>query len=143
MSDRNSEDLWMIQARNKVKHLSFIPQNKQIIIIIIIVRSWSRPFMYPAIRSCPQATKFGGNDWVDTPLLPYLLNKVNDPLLPYFHYFFLMFYYNSCLISVLVSLQNYSVFHLVVTLNTGCYAYVDNCYPFNGTRVATNRLLLM
>ena len=99
--------------------------------------------MYPAIRSCPQATKFGGNDWVDTPLFPYFLNKVNDPFLPYFHYFFLMFHYSSCLISVLVSLQDYSVFHLVVTLNTGCYPYVDNCYPFNGMRVPTNRLLLM
>ena len=37
-----------------------------------------------------QATKFGENGQAVTQLFPHLLNKVNDPLLPYFHYFFLM-----------------------------------------------------
>ena len=52
-----------------------------------------------------QAIKFGGNDRAITPLFPYFLNKVNHPL-PCFHHFFFMFHYHSCLISVLVSLQN-------------------------------------
>lgn len=32
-----------------------------------------------------QAMKFGGTDRVATPLFSYLLNKVDDPLLPYYH----------------------------------------------------------
>ena len=40
-----------------------------------------------------QATKFGCNDRAVTPTFPYLLNQANDPWLPYFHYFFLMFHY--------------------------------------------------
>ena len=51
-----------------------------------------------------------------TPSFPYLLNKVNDLLLPHFHYFFLMFHYCSCLISVLVPLQNYSSLFVVQLL---------------------------
>ena len=47
------------------------------------------------------------NDLAVTPSFPYRLNKMNDPLLPYFHCFFLMYHYCSCLISILVSLQNY------------------------------------
>ena len=64
-----------------------------------------------------QATKFGGDDQAITPSFAYLLNKAKDPSLPYFHYFFLMFHYCSCLVSVLVSLQNYS----------SCLPFV--CYP--------------
>ena len=60
-----------------------------------------------------QATKFGHIDWAVTPLFPEVLNKVNDPFIPYFHYFFHIFHYCSCLISVLVSLQNYSSFFVV------------------------------
>ena len=63
-----------------------------------------------------QAMKFGGKDRAVTPLLPYLLNKVNDPLLPYFHCFFLMIYNCSCLISVLVSLKNYSSLFVIWSL---------------------------
>ena len=60
-----------------------------------------------------QATKFGGNDQAITLWFSYLLNKVNDASLPYFHYFFLMFHYCSYLISVLASLQNYSSLFVV------------------------------
>ena len=86
-----------------------------------------------------QATKFGDIDRVVTPLLPYLLNKVNDPSLPYFHYFFIMFHYCSCLISA--KLLKF-VCHLVVTLTVGHYPYVDIFYTFNGTRIPTNHSLL-
>ena len=55
-----------------------------------------------------QATKFGDNDRAVTLSFSYLLNKVADLSLPYFHYFFRTFYYCSCLISVLVFMQNYS-----------------------------------
>ena len=58
-----------------------------------------------------QATKFGGNDRAVTPLFPYILSS--NPLLPYFHYFFFVFHYCFCLISVLVSLQNYSSLFVV------------------------------
>ena len=54
-----------------------------------------------------QATKFGGNNQAVTPSFPYLLNKVSDPSLPCFHYFSFMFHHCSCLISVLVSRQNF------------------------------------
>ena len=63
-----------------------------------------------------QATKFGVNDQAVTPLFPYHLNKENDSLLPYFHYFFLMFHDRSCLLSVLVSLQNYSSLFVIQSL---------------------------
>ena len=63
-----------------------------------------------------QATKFGSNDRAVTILFLYLLNKVNNPSLPYLHYFFLTFFYCSCLISVLVSLQNYSSLFAVRSL---------------------------
>ena len=38
-----------------------------------------------------QAIIFGGNDQAIAPSFPYFLNKVSNPLLPYFHYFFLCF----------------------------------------------------
>ena len=53
-----------------------------------------------------QAAIFGDNDRAVTPSFPYLLNKVSNPSLPYFHYYSLMFHYCSCLISVVVFLQN-------------------------------------
>ena len=65
--------------------------------------------------SC-HATKFGGNDRAVTPSFPYPLNKVNDPSLPHFHYVLLMFHYCPCLISVLMSLQNYSSLFVVRSL---------------------------
>ena len=55
-----------------------------------------------------QAMKCWGKDQTVKPSFLYLLNKVTDSSLPHFHYFLLMFHYWSCLISVLVSLQNYS-----------------------------------
>ena len=42
-----------------------------------------------------EATKYEGNDQAVTPSFPYLLNKVNNRLLPYFHYFFIEFHYRS------------------------------------------------
>ena len=38
-----------------------------------------------------RVTKYGGNDGTVNPSFPHFLNKMDDPLLPYFHYFFLMF----------------------------------------------------
>ena len=85
------------------------------------------------------------NDQAITPSFPYLLNMVHDPLLPYFHYFFLMLHYSSCLISVLLSLQNYPslfvvwflpymllVAHiwLIATLSMEWgYRQIIRCYP--------------
>ena len=91
----------------------------------------------------PQATKFGITIGPLPPSFPYLLtlsaatillgwcSKVKygeRPSLPCFYYFFLMFHYCSCLISVLVSLQNYS------SLSFGRYPYAYDRYPFNGKR---------
>ena len=68
---------------------------------------------FVAKNNFSEVTKSGGNDRTVTPSFSYLLNKVNDPSLPYSHYFFLMFHYCSCLISVIVSLQ--TTLALVVT----------------------------
>ena len=57
--------------------------------------------------------QIGGNDGTVIPSFPYLLNKVSNPSLPCFHYFFPMFDYCTCLKSVLVTLQNYSSFFVV------------------------------
>ena len=70
-----------------------------------------------------QATEFGGNDRTITPSFSYLLNKVNDPSLPYFHYSFPMFHNCFCLILVLVSLQNYSSLFVVRSLSTNRHHY--------------------
>ena len=61
-----------------------------------------------------QAPKLGLTFRALRPSFPYLLNKVNDTWFSYFHYFFLMFHNCSSLISVLVSLQNYSICFSVV-----------------------------
>ena len=61
-----------------------------------------------------QAPKLGLTFRALCPSFPYLLNKVSDTLFSYFHYFFLMFHNCSSLISVLVSLQNYSICFSVV-----------------------------
>ena len=50
------------------------------------------------------------------PSFPQFLSKVNNPSLPYFHYFFPMFHYCSCLISVLVSLESYSSLFIIRSL---------------------------
>ena len=85
-------------------------------------------------RSSFKAMKFVGNDRAVTLSFLYFLNKVNNPSLPYFHYFFLMFHYFSCSMSFLVSLQNYSSLSSFV-----CYPNTDDRYPFNGTKVPINR----
>ena len=98
------------------------------------------------------ARKFGGNDQAAVTLsITYLLNKVKDPLLPYFHYFFLMFHYCSYLISVLLSLQNYSSLLVVRLLplygksltfqwNEGTdESFVVKAYPNSKIRVKETR----
>ena len=65
----------------------------------------------PCMRYCCH-----GNNRALTSLFLYLLNRVNDPSLSQFHYFLLMFHYCSCLISVLVSLQNNSTLFVVRSL---------------------------
>ena len=42
-------------------------------------------FSFCKYKIIEQATKCGGNDWFVTPSFPYLVNKVNNPLLPYSH----------------------------------------------------------
>ena len=82
----------------------YFPNNKAVLVL--------SQFSLPCLTR-PQ--NLGINDWVVTPSFPNLLNKVNDPSLTYFHYFFLMFHYCSCLMSVRMYLQNYS------SLSFGCY----------------------
>ena len=61
--------------------------------------------------------KCWGIDQAVTPMFLYLLNKVSDPSLHYFHYFFLMFHYCSCLISVPVCCKT-----TLICLLFCCYA---------------------
>ena len=76
--------------------------------------------------------------WAVTPSFPNLVNKVNNPLFPYFHYFLLMFHYCSCLISVLVSLQNYSslfVCSLPLKVTYAIKQLLKMCYLRQGSRI--------
>ena len=80
------------------------------------------------------------------PSFPYLLNMINDSLLPYFYYLLLMFHHCSCLISGHAKLLKLNISPcktLVVTpiqvINTPSmkwgYQLIVHCYPNSKIRV--------
>ena len=94
-----------------------------------------------------KAMKFGGNDWVVTPLFPCLLNKLNNP---YFHVVtFLLFFLH---VSLLLLLNNNSssvpVKFLLVCLLYGSYPkhwllpLYEQLIPFQWNKV-TNELFVI